>query len=89
MESRATPMAWHPGSGRHLLLMLNASLLSAEVAAIGKRTGCRGSGAAGPGAGRGAQPRVRKALLAWADTRNGQRSMPSHPMRWRSSNDSE
>ena len=26
----------------------------------------------GRGGGRGAEPRVRKALLAWADTRNGQ-----------------
>jgi len=30
------------------------------------------AGQQGRGGGRGAQPRVRKALLAWADTRNGQ-----------------
>lgn len=37
----------------------------------GGRIGAPGGGQ-GRGGGRGAQPRVRKTLLAWADTRNGQ-----------------
>ena len=37
----------------------------------GRAGGAPGGGRQGRG-GRGAQPRVRKALLAWADTRNGQ-----------------
>lgn len=41
--------------------------------AVGRGAG-GGQGRGGPGraGGRGAQPRVRKVLLAWADTRNGQ-----------------
>ena len=59
-----------------LLLMLGTSLpfarspqqSTASEAAAASQPG----GRQGRGAGRGAQPRVRKALLAWADTRNGQ-----------------
>ena len=36
------------------------------------RGAARGRGAQQPGRGRGEQPRPRKVLLAWADTRNGQ-----------------
>lgn len=41
-------------------------------APAGQTAGRAGGGRQGPAGGRGAQPRVRKALLAWADTRNGQ-----------------
>jgi hypothetical protein len=56
-----------------LLLMLNVSLPSARSPqqSSGEPAAAR-QGRQGRGAGRGAQPRVRKALLAWADTRNGQ-----------------
>ena len=40
-------------------------------APAGRQGGGR-AGGQGRGGGRGAQPRVRKVLLAWADTRNGQ-----------------
>ena len=38
----------------------------------GQAAGRRGGGGGRQGGGRGAQPRTRKVLLAWADTRNGQ-----------------
>ena len=41
-------------------------------APVGRQGGGRAGAGQGRGGGRGAQPRVRKALLAWADTRNGQ-----------------
>jgi type 1 glutamine amidotransferase len=67
-------------------LMLTASFLSARgsqqpaggPAAVGQApAGQEGGGRAGAGrqgraGGRGGQPRLRKSLLAWADTRNGQ-----------------
>ena len=62
-----------PAGAVGLLLMLNASLPSArspQQSAI--EPAAAGQVLQGRGAGRGAQPRVRKALLAWADTRNGQ-----------------
>jgi type 1 glutamine amidotransferase len=43
-----------------------------DEAPAGRQGGGRAGGAQGRGGGRGAQPRVRKTLLAWADTRNGQ-----------------
>lgn len=56
-----------------LLLMLNASLPSAgNPQQSASEPAATGQGRQGRGAGRGDQPRVRKALLAWADTRNGQ-----------------
>ena len=41
-------------------------------AGAGQAAAGQPAGQQGRGGGRGAQPRVRKALLAWADTRNGQ-----------------
>ncbi len=62
-----------PAGAVGLLLMLNASLPSARSPQqSASEPAAAGQGLQGRGAGRGAQPRVRKALLAWADTRNGQ-----------------
>jgi hypothetical protein len=62
-----------PAGAVGLLLMLNASLPSARSPRQSAgEPAATGQGQQGRGAGRGAQPRVRKALLAWADTRNGQ-----------------
>lgn len=64
--------AWHP------------PLPYDNVAGVTTDTPARQRGAVGPGRGRGrgAQPRVRKALLAWADTRNGiaQHAFTSHAL---------
>src|SRR6187402_3944433 len=56
-------------------LMQSASVPSAggqQPPAGGQAAAGQPAGQQGRGGGRGAQPRVRKALLAWADTRNGQ-----------------
>jgi len=56
-------------------LMQSASVPSAgsqQPPAGGQPAAGQPAGQQGRGGGRGAQPRVRKALLAWADTRNGQ-----------------
>ncbi len=58
-----------------VVLMQSASVPSAgsqQPPAGGQPAAGQPAGPQGRGGGRGAQPRVRKALLAWADTRNGQ-----------------
>jgi hypothetical protein len=73
-----------PAGAAGLVLILAANFLPAqspqqsasEQAGVGQapagQTGGRAGGGTGRVGGRGAQPRLRKALLAWADTRNGQ-----------------
>jgi uncharacterized protein len=51
-----------------LIVAIGAALILAADAPSARAR----QAAQGRGGGRGAQPRVRKALLAWADTRNGQ-----------------
>ena len=66
--------------GASLAAMVVALMQSASVPSAGSQQPPAGgqpaagqpAGQQGRGGGRGAQPRVRKALLAWADTRNGQ-----------------
>ena len=56
------------GTSLTLIVIIGVALLLApDTTSAGG-----GAGGQGRGGGRGAPPRVRKAILAWADTRNGQ-----------------
>jgi len=63
-----------------LALTLTAAALAATVMVADERVGAEQT--APPSGGRGVQPRTRKALLAWADTRNGiaQHAFTSHAL---------
>src|SRR5580765_481070 len=54
-----------------MLVAIFPSARSSQQSPIGQPAGAQAP-AQGRGRGQGAQPRARKALLAWADTRNGQ-----------------
>ena len=63
-----------------LALTVTAAALAATVMVADERVGAEQT--APPSGGRGVQPRTRKALLAWADTRNGiaQHAFTSHAL---------
>jgi uncharacterized protein len=58
--------------GLVLILAANLSLARSPISSIEQAGGGPTPAPQGRGRGQGAPPRVRKALLAWADTRNGQ-----------------
>ncbi len=73
MSQQAGPKSLRMRAGVPVLVLIFAvTLSSAQAPQQPTGPGAAAQPGAAQGRGRGAAPRVRKALLAWADTRNGQ-----------------